>query len=493
VASVPAHSLSPVSRLWPGAASVALLICVASFLITGSGLICATLACLALLGLVPSSTTRRILVRGATTRTVRFRKGCLLIIRARDSAVTLSALIGIAIVFTTGLAQFGSATGDDRMLLIVLAGVGVLSGVGLTTLQSSPLRIRGLAPLGAMLVAVSLTWSAVSGSWLVAAVPFGIGAGVMAAALRGAITSLAPEAPTTSATIVAALVVGLGTVAGAILARVSSSSSILAVIVGLGSLALAMIWIRPVIELTAEVLFWPGYRVRSHGPGLEQFPLRGPVLVIANHAAWLDPLWVARALPRPLTPLMLSTFYHLPVLSLLTRYIVHAIPVPATGFRRETPELTAAIAALDRGESVLIFPEGWLRRKDEQPLRRFAQGVCRILKERPGTPVVACWVEGGWGSLTSWRDGPPLHGKPLDWRRNIAVGVSAPEVISTAVLAEEQATRLYLMQACLEARRHIPGAAAPAMPVSAEVPAAEEAHRTLAAQAGVSTAGTAPR
>ncbi len=213
--------------------------------------------------------------------------------------------------------------------------------------------------------------------------------------------------------------------------------------------------------------------MRSYGPGLEQFPLRGPVLVIANHAAWLDPLWVARALPRPLTPLMLSTFFNLPVLSLLTRYVVHAIPVPDSGFRRETPELTAAIAALDRGESVLIFPEGWLRRKDEQPLRRFGQGVCRILKERPGTPVVACWVEGGWGSFTSYRNGPPMHGKPLDWRRNIAVGVSAPEVISTAVLAEDQATRLYLMQACLQARSHIPQTVAPALPVSVEVSAEE--------------------
>jgi 1-acyl-sn-glycerol-3-phosphate acyltransferase len=499
MASAPAHVPSLNPRFWLVAASIALLICVAWFLLTDttresvSGLICAALASLVLLGLLPSCTTRRILVRGATTHRVHFREGCLRILRDPDSAVALSALIGIAIVFTVVLAQFAAAPGDESVLLFVLAGAGVLCGVGLTALQSSPLRIRGLVPLGGLLVAVGLTWSSVSGSWLFAGVPLGIGAGLMVASLRGAIASLAPEAPATSATVVAALLVGFGTVVGAILARFAPTSGILAAIVGVCTLVLALIWIRPVIELTAELLFWPGYRVRSYGPGLERFPLRGPALVIANHAAWLDPLWVARALPRPLTPLMLSTFYHLPVLSLLTRYVVHAIPVPATGFRRETPELTAAIAALDRGECVLIFPEGWLRRKDEQPLRRFAQGVCRILKERPGTPVVACWVEGGWGSLTSWRDGPPLHGKPLDWRRNIAVGVSAPEVISTAVLAEDQATRLYLMQACLEARRQIPDAVGTTLPVSVESQAVGEAHRPLPAQAGFSLAGTDPR
>ena len=40
------------------------------------------------------------------------------------------------------------------------------------------------------------------------------------------------------------------------------------------------------------------------------------------------------------------------------------------GFRREAPEVQDAIAALDRGQNVLIFPEGWLRRKEEQAVRR---------------------------------------------------------------------------------------------------------------------------
>ncbi len=143
------------------------------------------LVSLTLLGLLPSLTTRRILTRGATARRVSFTAGCLRILRAGDTGVSLSALVGIAIVFAVILTQFAAIPGDDPLQLFLLASAGVLGGVALTALQSSPVRIRGLVPLGALLVAVGLTWSALSGSWLVAVVPFGIGAGLMAAALRG--------------------------------------------------------------------------------------------------------------------------------------------------------------------------------------------------------------------------------------------------------------------------------------------------------------------
>src|SRR5580698_9404763 len=52
---------------------------------------------------------------------------------------------------------------------------------------------------------------------------------------------------------------------------------------------------------------WPlrlMYRMRAVGPGVDQIPRTGPVLVIANHTAFLDPCWVMICLPRDLTPMM---------------------------------------------------------------------------------------------------------------------------------------------------------------------------------------------
>ena len=56
-----------------------------------------------------------------------------------------------------------------------------------------------------------------------------------------------------------------------------------------------------------------------------------------------------------------------------------------------------------------------------------------ILRARPDTPVVACWIEGGWGSYFSFKGGPPTRNKRRDFRRPIDIGVSAPEVVPADV------------------------------------------------------------
>ena len=121
--------------------------------------------------------------------------------------------------------------------------------------------------------------------------------------------------------------------------------------------------------------------------------------------------------------------------------------------RRDIPELEAAIELLDKGGTVLIFPEGYMRRKEEMVLRRFGQGIWRILCKRPQTPVFACWIDGGWGSYFSYWHGSPTKNKRMDWWRRVDIGVSEPMVVDADTLADMNETRNKLMQACLQARR----------------------------------------
>jgi 1-acyl-sn-glycerol-3-phosphate acyltransferase len=213
--------------------------------------------------------------------------------------------------------------------------------------------------------------------------------------------------------------------------------------------------LRDALELLVEIILWPFYRVHVHGPGLDKIPPSGPLLVISNHAAYFDPLWLGKVLPRRLTPAMTSDFYDRLQLHCLMAHVVHAIRVQSSTYRREAPELEEAIARLDRGECLLIFPEGWVRRKAEVPLRRFAQGLWHILRQRPNTAVLACWTEGGWGSYSSFWRGPPGVNKALDWWRRIDVAISEPRILNPSVLADQRTTRANLRQMCIDARRYI--------------------------------------
>ena len=148
----------------------------------------------------------------------------------------------------------------------------------------------------------------------------------------------------------------------------------------------------------ASPLLWISYSVRGRGPGLASFPSTGPCLVIANHACWLDPIFLAKVLPRPITPMMTARFYDQPVIRrLVTAFGV--IRVPEKAMKKDAPEIGEAIAALDRGECVVIFPEGYLRRIEERLLRRFGQGNLADTTSAAGHAGVCVLDRGRVGEL----------------------------------------------------------------------------------------------
>lgn len=223
---------------------------------------------------------------------------------------------------------------------------------------------------------------------------------------------------------------------------------------GVATVFALVMFFRPVFEFACESFFWFMFRVRLAGPGACQMPPRGPCIVIANHACWFDPFFLALVLPRPITPMMGSQFYDLPVLRLLMRHVLHVIRVPEDVYKKQgTPEeIVEAIAALDRGECLVVFPEGFLRRSEEKLLKRFGRGIWQILAARPDTPVFCCWIEGAWGSYTSYFNGPPTKNKKRDFRRAIGVAVPPPIAVERTILENHLTTRIFLMNCVLESR-----------------------------------------
>ncbi len=224
----------------------------------------------------------------------------------------------------------------------------------------------------------------------------------------------------------------------------------------LGFLILVFAWtrlFRPLFEMCVEAKLSMNYRVVVVGADV---PLHGPVIVIANHACLWDPLFLAKSLPRPVTPMMTSLFYDRWYIKPLVKYVFGTIRVPDSRARREAPEIQDAIRALDDGKCLMIFPESYLRRREEMPLRRFGRGIWEILKARPDTPIVCCWIEGAWGSYSSHWNGPPTQNKPKEpGRRTITIGISEPIRVPKEAIERHLATRIFLMNEVSAARRHV--------------------------------------
>lgn len=339
----------------------------------------------------------------------------------------------------------------------------VVGGLALPMFFLHPFRVTGLCPPAVLLAgaAVFAAWGLGAWpGWAVIALGFATGIGV-GAWLRYEFPVPRPSrrrrrVPVLDWTFLAVVVVGFGLLLACDPAVLPGEplTTLLIVVAGL----VAYTWVRlfrPLFELGVEVVVWRNYRITGRGSGLATFPATGPVLVIANHACWWDPLFLAKVIPRPITPMMTSVFYDKWFLKPLMVYVFQTIRVAEVHIRREAPEIGQAIQALDDGKCVVIFPEGFLRRKDEVPLRRFGRGVWEILKARPQTPVVAAWIEGAWGSYASYKNGPPTKNKPRESRRPITVGVSAPLTVKADTLQHHLPTRLALMNDVSRAREEV--------------------------------------
>src|SRR5262249_26803916 len=105
------------------------------------------------------------------------------------------------------------------------------------------------------------------------------------------------------------------------LSRPTAQLIFLMLLTSLGAIAAGALAFRPLLEQGLEIILWPFFRIQAAGPGVGAFPMRGPVLVVANHSAWFDPVWLGKVVPRFLTPMMTSVYYDKPVMSWLMRRV----------------------------------------------------------------------------------------------------------------------------------------------------------------------------
>jgi len=119
--------------------------------------------------------------------------------------------------------------------------------------------------------------------------------------------------------------------------------------------------------------------------GSEKIP-DGPVVLVANHASFLDPIFIAGTTRRWVRFMMYASFYNSPAKPIFLFFA--CIPVDE---RRFLESLKTGAKLLERGDCLGIFPEGAV--SADGKLQRARPGAL-FLAQRTGAPVVPITIVG---------------------------------------------------------------------------------------------------
>lgn len=122
--------------------------------------------------------------------------------------------------------------------------------------------------------------------------------------------------------------------------------------------------------------------------GKDNVPRKGGVIFVANHLNNADPCILPGVSPRRLNIMAKKEWFKLPPFALLFR-LVGAFPVDRFGADRGA--LREAIAIVNRGEPLLMFPEG-TRSKDRVLHQGFAGAA--LIAYKTGAPIVPIAITG---------------------------------------------------------------------------------------------------
>jgi long-chain acyl-CoA synthetase len=196
------------------------------------------------------------------------------------------------------------------------------------------------------------------------------------------------------------------------------------------------------------LLGWPRVRGRENLRGV-----KGPVLIVANHASYIDPGFVLTALPARLrwrTAVAMGGETLTDVRSpppgtkvfraLLTRIqyplvlaLFHAFPLPVRAGFRKSFEFAGEL--VDRGWSVLVFPEGVLT--PDGAIGPFRTGI-GLLVTRLRVPVIPVRLDG----LFDLREANKHWTSPGHIRVTVGPPVTFPETESAESITRELERRV---------------------------------------------------
>lgn len=126
-------------------------------------------------------------------------------------------------------------------------------------------------------------------------------------------------------------------------------------------------------------------------------PEKGPAVIIANHNSHLDTLALMSLFPISMLPRLrpvaaMDYFMTNPWLSWFALNIIGIIPLQRKVKAGSSDPLAGAVAALENGDILILFPEG--SRGEPEQLGQFKTGVAHLVKRCPEVPVIPVYLHG---------------------------------------------------------------------------------------------------
>ena len=197
--------------------------------------------------------------------------------------------------------------------------------------------------------------------------------------------------------------------------------------------AFFLLIVRPVLLIIL------GMNVR----GREHLPEKGPAVLVANHNSHLDTLTLMALFPLKrlhlLRPAAAADYFLANKwLAWFASTVINIIPLERGGVRKNP--LADLEAALDRGDILILFPEG--SRGEPEKRAEFKRGVAYLAKARPEIPIHPVFMHGLGKALPKGSfilvpfNCDVIAGAPLNWTGDAQSFMGALETRMGALAAE---------------------------------------------------------